>query len=1173
MKKIIYLLLLFPLLVLGQSNAQNWVKTTTYKKPTTAGSVDVSDPAQAVINVDYFDGLGRPIQKVANKQSNTGKDIITHIEYDVYGRQPREYLPYYSSQNNMLYVDSTAARQATLQQYQTNYTDATPFSQKLFEASPLNRVLKQAAPGDAWKLNSGHEIKFDYQANSAADNVKLFKATTVWSDSKGFYDISSFVQNGNYTESNPINKLYKTITKDENWTSSSGKIFTTEEFKDKEGHVVLKRTYCKKGKATDIYDTYYVYDEYGNLTYVISPLANGDISQNSLDGLCYQYRYDNRNRLAAKKLPGKQWEYMVYDRLDRVVATGPTYNPWGATIETDAGWLITEYDVFGRVIQTGWKAMTVSEATRSNNQNTINTGSSNPFSLTANDVLTKTYYDNYAFATNASLTIATDVEGDHVATNLKGMQTGTWVRILDASGNTNGEITYTLYDDKYRPIRTYKKNYLGGYTQVDSKLDFTGKALYTITKHKRLNGDTEIVVREDFTYSAQDKLLTHTHKIGQNGTTEVLATNTYDELGQLVVKNVGGTSGESSLQKVNYQYNIRGWLTGINNILDLNNNANENDLFAFKINYNDATDITPLFNGNISETFWRTSSDNQRRKYSYEYDGLNRLLGAYYSKPDATVNPFRHSYDENISYDKNGNITSLYRSGDYDDENYQLPIDQLVYTYDTNNKNQLKKVADSSNSTSGFYDGTNTGDDFGYDSNGNMKSDLNKGITSIKYNHLNLPIEITFSGTTTKKINYLYDAAGVKLQKKVTIATNITITDYLSGFQYNKVNSNPVKLDFFPHAEGYVSNIVVNGNNVFKYIYNYSDHLGNNRLSYTYDTASSSLKIIEENNYYPFGLKHNNYNWTKLYYDAVASGEILIELKPMATPYKYKYNGKELQDELGLNVYDYGARNYDPAIGRWMNIDPLAEKSRRWSPYNYAYNNPIYFVDPDGMLPVGGGDPVGPGYIKAGGLDRMVGFAVRHPIAASAIGSVAHGSTNISTNSARFAINTGLPENKAMEGSHINAFRHTLWQATITKEFGESTAKQAGNTHEDNPFANLKQTSFKSLSEADQTVDLLNNQIGRQIGNDNPDATMKELSIETLNYFNDNGLYTANKQKDGTYSISQTKLTSEQYSDALNTLNSTNQNGYTPSQQTARNAEVKAEQEKQNRAHDSGSKF
>ncbi|WP_428979069.1 RHS repeat-associated core domain-containing protein [Flavobacterium lipolyticum] len=104
-------------------------------------------------------------------------------------------------------------------------------------------------------------------------------------------------------------------------------------------------------------------------------------------------------------------------------------------------------------------------------------------------------------------------------------------------------------------------------------------------------------------------------------------------------------------------------------------------------------------------------------------------------------------------------------------------------------------------------------------------------------------------------------------------------------------------------------------------------------MSYTKNPATQVLTIIDENNYYPFGLKHKGYN------DYVPTSN------------KYKYNGKELQDELGLNFYDYGARNYDPALGRWMNVDPLAEQMRRHSPYNYAFNNPVYFLDPDGMAP------------------------------------------------------------------------------------------------------------------------------------------------------------------------------------------------------------------------------
>ncbi len=122
-------------------------------------------------------------------------------------------------------------------------------------------------------------------------------------------------------------------------------------------------------------------------------------------------------------------------------------------------------------------------------------------------------------------------------------------------------------------------------------------------------------------------------------------------------------------------------------------------------------------------------------------------------------------------------------------------------------------------------------------------------------------------------------------------------------------------------------------------------------MNYGYDETEQAVKIMEENNYYPFGLKHMNYNMDKGKYDEEEL-QTLSKIAPVQpldmVAYKYKYNGKELQDELGLGLYDYQARNYDPAIGRWMNIDPLAEKSRRFSTYTYALNNPVYFIDPDG---------------------------------------------------------------------------------------------------------------------------------------------------------------------------------------------------------------------------------
>ena len=445
----------------------------------------------------------------------------------------------------------------------------------------------------------------------------------------------------------------------------------------------------------------------------------------------------------------------------------------------------------------------------------------------------------------------------------------------------------------------------------------------------RQRGDVELYTKEVYTYSSQDRLLTHTHQIGTGGTPQLLASNTYDELGQLIGKNVGNTVA-TPLQKINYAYNIRGWLTEINKVATLQQGTDPKDLFGFKINYNtidgDATAANKLYNGNIAETSWSTSP--VVRTYGYKYDNLNRLKDATYQKAGLITS----AYDENLTYDKNGNILTLKRKGDTDPQMQTIKIDDLTYTYKSSSSNQLAKVSDNPiTATSGFKDGTNTGDDYTYDPNGNLQTDQNKNITAITYNHLNLPLKVTFG--TTGNITYIYNAVGQKVQKTVTVITpaSTTITNYLGGYQYQGVNGVTPSLQFFPTTEGYVKN----ASGVYSYVFNYTDHLGNVRLSYSDSDKNGQIattEILEESNYYPFGLKHNGYTGTNL-----------------QPGYKYKYNGKELQDELGLNMYDYGARNYDPALGRWMNIDPLAEVSRRFSPFTYALDNPVYFIDPDGM--------------------------------------------------------------------------------------------------------------------------------------------------------------------------------------------------------------------------------
>ncbi len=871
----------------------------------------VSTSTKKVHSIQYFDGLGRPMQSIGIGASPLGKDVITPIVYDEFGRQAQDYLPYAGSQNTGAYVENTTAISGVVSYYDTHYGDTTPFSQKELEASPLSRVLKQAAPGEAWKMGSGHEIEFGYQTNTA-NEVKRFDATT-----DGSY-VPTLQANGYYA----AGQLYKTVTKDEN--HSSGSAHTIEEFKDKEGRVVLKRTYGEAGSSATAtaHDTYYVYDTYGNLTYVLPPKMKGSTA--NLAELGYQYRYDERNRLIEKQLPGKAREYMVYDTQDRLVATQDGLQ------RAQGAWLFTKYDQFGRVLYTGTTnggtdRASVQSAVTAKGKNNETSGSfthsgitvpytnSTAYPNSITELFTVNVYDAYP---SDAPSAPSSVEGQVIASvsttpNLKGLATASYVKVINPPlGEPGGWTkTYTYYDLKARPVRSYSRNHLGGSTISDSKLDFRGKADYTKTVHKRTSGDSEQTTITYFTYDHAERLVKTEQQDTGDGTKITLAENSYDELGQLTSKKVGASSNSSQggeLQEVNYTYNIRGWLTQINDI-----NQQGSDLFAFKINYNQlessgVSNVQGLYNRNISETFWKTT-DNVKRGYVYKYDALNRLKAGYYLKNNGAPGYFNV---ENITYDENGNILSLKRTGTSDTS--VVLMDQLMYTYDQGNR--LTKVFDRSDNTNGFKDDDdlqNNDIDYTYDVNGNMIEDKNKGISTIEYNFLNLPTKVLFENGGV--IEYVYDAAGVKLQKRVTQNTQLTTTDYLDGYQY--VDG---KLEFYPHAEGYVK---VKEDNTLQYVYHYTDHLGNVRLGYT-KGSDGKAQVVEESNYYPFGLRHKGYNNNS---------------NTITDKYKYGYQGQELQDELNLNWSSFKWRNADPALGRFMSVDPLAE--------DYTYNSTYAFQE------------------------------------------------------------------------------------------------------------------------------------------------------------------------------------------------------------------------------------
>ncbi len=911
-------------------------------------SVDCSNISavdNTIESVTYFDGLGRPIQQRAIKASPEGKDIVTHMQYDVYGRQDKQYLPFASNANSGS-LQSVDVNQDINTYYLNTYADDFPgitnpsevnaYSESVFEDSPLNRVLEQGAPGKAWKANAAsdtdHTIKFDWTTNDA-NEVLYFKVAFT----DGNTEKPELVKENYYL----ANELYVTVTKDENWSPTEGNNHTTREYKNKSGQVVLKRTY----NAGVAHDTYYVFDDFGNLTFVIPPkvITDNGVSQTELDELCYQYHYDHRNRLIEKKIPGKDWEYIIYNRLDQPVLTQD------ANLRAKRRWLFTKYDALGRVAYTGLiengstvallrsKLNSKTYKTHESRTTTPNTIAGTTLYYTKDDsypvrmfkIFTINYYDDYNFDI-AGLVNPGTVSGEAITNRTRSLPTGSKVRVLD----TNDWITtVTYYDQKSRPVYTASKNeYLNTTDIVATKLDFVGKVLETKTTHTK-GTNAAIITVDTFTYDYMGRVMKQIQSI--NGQEETIAENSYDALGQLTSKTVGG-----GLQNINYTYNVRGWLRRIN---DVNNMGD--DLFAFGINSNLPTenlDTKPLYDGNISEAFWKTVNDQEKRSYTYNYDDLNRILSATSSNNNYSVS--------NIRYDKVGNILSLTRNGFQNGSSY-ANMDILNYNYNTGNK--LLSVTDTGNKAYGFKDGDNTDNDYAYDINGNLTRDKNKGITNVIYDHFNAP---TIVNVTTIKYNgnikYVYDAEGVKVSKIATDNGNITIVDYIGNYVYENAT-----LKSITHPEGYIEQ---ENDGSFTYVYEYRDIWQNTRITYADNDRDGNIdftqngvdvdgdgdyheEIRREQNHYPFGMEQEGYNYT---------------LRGTKNNLK-TFQGQELTEDLGLNTHEWRYRMSDRSIGRFWQLDPLAEDYVYNSTYAFQENKMGMGIELEGLelLPVFGMNP------------------------------------------------------------------------------------------------------------------------------------------------------------------------------------------------------------------------
>jgi RHS repeat-associated protein len=814
----------------------------------------------------YFDGLGRLVQTVDYKASPTYKDMIQPVEYDNYGRETKKYLPYTASDASGIYRSGWKTEQSNFHSGIYGSADGLKaYAQTLFENSPLNRIIKQGAPGISWqpdlttpsRVSNEHVASYQYGAN-IANEVYYWSITGKLSTTS----------NVTFTRKNYLaSALSKIIVTDEN-----GKPLT--EYKDKQGKVVLK-TDALEGK------TYYIYDDLELLRCVIPPLAIEKLvtpsdaafttAEAEFKELCYYYEYDSRHRMIKKKLPGTVGYYtMQYDNQDRL------------TLTIDPNGIIDSiiYDIFSRPVQTTNK--------------------------TTGQWLTKTFYDTYRSDYLSALPYV-NVYYSTRMNKMKGKVTVTVTRILNPISGMKDSLRSVLYYDKYgRVIQTVSENHKGTLERLSYKYKYNNADLVAeiSTQHGINSSGTAFqTVIEKFTYDHTGRLLSVKHNLNSKGDT-ALSVMAYDEAGQMITKKLG------NIQTNEFKYNIRGWLTHINNP-DV---ANNGKLFNLKLEY--------VYYGNSNNITYMTwnNVDGINKKYYFSYDNLNRINGATYYETNAN-----NRFNETYTYDANGNIKTAKRYGLFQDgSNFQGLIDDLNYVYYNGNySNRLSAVGDAAadNTSCGdFFEYTNGSatQEYSYDNNGNMINDQNKYL-ALTYNCLNLPQST--SQYPAINTNYSYMANGTKIASKYIYNSTSIKTEYIGPFVYK----NDI-LDYIITSEG---RAIFSGG-VFSYEYHIKDHLGNVRVAFK--NVSNKASVLQKNDYYPFGLP-------------MAASRI----NNATNKNKYLYNGKEYLEDGRLQMYDYGARMYDPQLGRFHTLDPMAVFTPGISPYTYADDNPVNYIDYYGL--------------------------------------------------------------------------------------------------------------------------------------------------------------------------------------------------------------------------------
>ena len=882
------------------------------------------------ISVQYYDALGRKSLSATNSTDPQGRFLYSLNEYDLRGRNIRNWLPVPQGTTlDPTIISGFASASASF------YGDNYAFSAS--EYDEFGRVTKTTKTGKAWHDGKKHSTA-KYGFNSSRD-VKCYSSTV--KDNSLSY---TYYKEGDLSSVTAMDEdKHKMVI-----------------YKDSRDLTILERKFCN-GETVE---TYYVYDDMGRISWILQPEYQ---VENNLDKYAFHYEYTPKNQILKKKLPGCEpitysydeygrmvtmqdgvlrkrnlYRYMFYDRLGRVCIQGTcvgkdSHEPYmPICVRTEEG--------FGGI---GYDLIDCYE-----NEPTFSPNKYNPvifFEQFAEDFQFEivNYYDDYSIL-NSDKVLSNMFQESEPGSNLT----------VSKQWASNGEILLLAYTydefgrvsrkgsvglDKHLTVTDYTYNFFDAViSETSSEYDLVdgvyNKTYTAFTQNKYDIPHTKLLSSSVITINdlANNVIMTDTiHK------------PTYDEFGRIVANDRNGIAADML-----YEYDkLHGWLTSVKGGMFVGDYQ-----FNQKL-YRESGSANPMWNGSISAMEWRTILSDHHR-YDYKYDELNRLIGAEYSDMNqakssdigratlsisllrdgeedssediahnlvtaSAVHVEQSDYGEIIEYDKNSNVKFMQRSG-FRPKVGLTVLDELSFAY---NGNQRKKVVDVAgyetfNNASDFVDAKDLDVEYMYDGNGNLTWDANKGM---KFQYDLLGNLISVEGDKCS-IEYVYSADGRKLRvihnqyadvnRKMRKTT--TRTDYYGRLIYTDGMFAEYRFD-----GGYYAGDKSKNGKLFRRYYYCNDYQGNVRLLIAQD------KLFQRNNYYPYGSEI----WK-------------MEVSPERQ--NYKYSGKELDRTFGLDLYDFHARQYDPMLGCFNGVDPFGEQSPQYSLYSYCGGDPVNYVDKSG---------------------------------------------------------------------------------------------------------------------------------------------------------------------------------------------------------------------------------